>query len=193
MAISAIEERPKVDPRITRTRKLLREALGSLLAEKNFEAISVQDIAAASTVNRATFYAHFTDKFDLLDSMIRDDVASYLAREDPLQANDARQLLLGVGRNVFAFVATHRRCKIDREFEPQMQRSIDAQLREFLSARFPDCASMLIASALVGAAMGWRHESAEKSYEPVVSNIVDILVDGVASRMSAIRTIRPRV
>jgi AcrR family transcriptional regulator len=185
MAISAVDERIKIDPRITRTRKLLREALGSLLAEKNFESISVQDIAAASTVNRATFYAHFTDKFDLLDSMIRDDVAAYLVRDNPLEAGDARKLLLGVGRNVFAFVATHRACKIDREFEPQMQRSIDAQLREFLSARFPDCASMLIASALVGAAMGWRHESANKSYEPVVANIVDILVDGVGDRMAA--------
>ncbi len=176
-------ERPRTDPRVTRTRKLLREALASLLADKNFESISVQDIAAEATVNRATFYAHFTDKFDLLDSMIRDDVAKHLVQGDPLTAPDARALLVGVGKNVFAFVGTHRRCKIDREFEPQMQRSLEAQLRDFLLARFPHCASMVIASALVGAAMDWRYQSPNEPFEPIVANMVDILVDGVAERM----------
>ena len=60
--ISAIAERPpRVDPRVTRTRKLIRDSLTSLLAEKSFESISVQDIAERATVNRATFYAHFPE------------------------------------------------------------------------------------------------------------------------------------
>jgi AcrR family transcriptional regulator len=173
----------RTDPRVIRTRKLLREALASLLADKNFESISVQDIAAEATVNRATFYAHFTDKFDLLDSMIRDDVAKHLAQGNPLSDPDARTLLLGVGKNVFAFVGTHRRCKIDREFEPQMQRSLEAELKDFLLVRFPHCTSMVIASALVGAAMDWRYQSPNEAPAPIVSNMVDILVDGVAQRM----------
>ena len=61
--VSAVSERSsRVDPRITRTRKLIREALAALLAEKNFESITVQDIAERATVNRATFYAHFSDR-----------------------------------------------------------------------------------------------------------------------------------
>src|SRR5580698_11676218 len=103
MTVTTLEH-PRTDPRVTRTRKLLREALASLLASKNFESISVQDIASEATVNRATFYAHFTDKFALLDSMIRDDVAKHLVQGDPLTASDARALLVGVGKNVFAFV-----------------------------------------------------------------------------------------
>jgi AcrR family transcriptional regulator len=176
-------ERTRIDPRVTRTRKLLRDALASLLADKNFESLSVQDIAAAATVNRATFYAHFTDKFDLLDSMIRDDVATHLGQGDPLSRPDARALLLGVGKNVFTFVGTHRRCKIDRDFDPQMQRSLETQLREFLLVRFPHCAAMVIAAALVGAAMDWRYRSPNEPFDPIVTNMVDILVDGVAERM----------
>jgi hypothetical protein len=38
---------------------------------------------------------------------------------------------------------------------------------------------MLIASALVGAAMNWRHEAPKAPPEPIVANIVGILVDGV--------------
>ncbi|MBI4304912.1 MAG: TetR family transcriptional regulator, partial [Chloroflexi bacterium] len=45
------------DPRVKRTRKLLHDAFDSLLSEKSFEAITVQDIAERATVNRATFYA----------------------------------------------------------------------------------------------------------------------------------------
>ena len=133
--VSALAPRPlRVDPRVTRTRKLIRDALGSLLAENNFEAITVQDIAERATVNRATFYAHFTDKFALLDAMIRDDFARHLSQGDPLSIRETRSLLVAVGENTFAFVASHRRCKIDRDFEPQLQRSMEAELTDFLSS-----------------------------------------------------------
>jgi AcrR family transcriptional regulator len=37
---------------------------------KSFDEISVQDITEAATVNRATFYDHYTDKFSLMEAMI---------------------------------------------------------------------------------------------------------------------------
>ena len=57
----------QMDPRVRRTRQLLQQALDKLLQTKDFENISVQDIAEAATVNRATFYDHFPDKFALLE------------------------------------------------------------------------------------------------------------------------------
>lgn len=60
----------QVDPRIRRTRHLLQQALEKLLESKEFEDISVQDITEAATVNRATFYDHYTDKFALLECMV---------------------------------------------------------------------------------------------------------------------------
>src|ERR1700729_3732859 len=59
-----------VDPRIRRPRQLLQEALGKLLETKEFDKISVQDIAEAATVNRATFYDHYADKYALLECMV---------------------------------------------------------------------------------------------------------------------------
>lgn len=59
-----------VDPRVRRTRQLLQQALDKLLEKKQFDAISVQDIADAATVNRATFYDHYADKFALLKAMV---------------------------------------------------------------------------------------------------------------------------
>lgn len=60
----------KNDPRIFRTRKLIVDSFISLASEKDFNAITVSDITKKAMINRATFYAHFDDKFDLLDSTI---------------------------------------------------------------------------------------------------------------------------
>ena len=65
------EDCQRVDPRIRRTRQLLQEALRKLLEQKEFDKISVQDITEAATVNRATFYAHYEDKFALLGELTR--------------------------------------------------------------------------------------------------------------------------
>src|SRR6266852_5348684 len=61
----------KLDPRIRRTRHLLQDALKGLLEAKEFDKITIQDIAEAATLNRATFYAHYPDKFALLEELIR--------------------------------------------------------------------------------------------------------------------------
>jgi AcrR family transcriptional regulator len=179
MVSNAVAQGPRVDPRVTRTQKLIRDALMSLLAEKSFESISVQDIAERATVNRATFYAHFPDKFALLETITRDEVAAKLSEGDPLNASDTRELLRGVGRNVFGFVGQHRNCKIDRDFEPQFESAIEAQVAGFLQPSFGDCTALLIASALVGAAMNWRHQAPTMNPDPIVNTIVGVLVDGV--------------
>ena len=59
-------EPEKKDRRTRRTRQLLRSALLSLLKEKRYEEISVQDIIERADVARSTFYMHYVDKDDLL-------------------------------------------------------------------------------------------------------------------------------
>lgn len=60
----------KLDPRVKRTRGLIIKAFEELLAEKSFETIAVQDVTDKAEINRATFYAHFVDKYALLDYSI---------------------------------------------------------------------------------------------------------------------------
>jgi AcrR family transcriptional regulator len=57
------------DPRILRSRRMLMDALARLLMKKEFEDISVQEIADEATLNRATFYLHYPDKKALLRAM----------------------------------------------------------------------------------------------------------------------------
>ena len=57
------------DPRILRSRRMLMDSLARLLMKKEFEDISVQEIADDATLNRATFYLHYPDKNALLQAM----------------------------------------------------------------------------------------------------------------------------
>jgi hypothetical protein len=56
------------DRRVQRTQQFLEAALLSLIKEKEFDAISVQEIIDRANVGRATFYAHYDNKEDLLES-----------------------------------------------------------------------------------------------------------------------------
>ena len=70
----------KTDRRVRRTRKLIQEAFVSLILEKRYDKITVQNIIDRADVSRSTFYAHFQDKEDLLAS----NFASYAAQWDHL-------------------------------------------------------------------------------------------------------------
>jgi AcrR family transcriptional regulator len=57
------------DPRILRSRRMLMDSLVKLLTTKDFDDISIQEIADEATLNRATFYLHYPDKNALLQAM----------------------------------------------------------------------------------------------------------------------------
>jgi AcrR family transcriptional regulator len=78
-----LEREYKNDLRSKRTRRLLQTALSELMTEKRFHEISVQDITAKAEVNRATFYAHFDDKYQLLNMLIHDSFQSLLREQLP--------------------------------------------------------------------------------------------------------------
>lgn len=66
----------KEDRRIIRTRKVITDSFISLLKEKGFPDISVADLTEHAEINRSTFYAHYKDKFDLLDAVIEEKLTS---------------------------------------------------------------------------------------------------------------------
>lgn len=56
----------KVDRRVTRTRRLLHQALMELIRRKSYESITIQDLLDEADIGRSTFYAHYAGKDELL-------------------------------------------------------------------------------------------------------------------------------
>jgi AcrR family transcriptional regulator len=81
----------RIDRRVRRTRELLREALVSLVLQKGYERVTVQDIIDRADVGRSTFYAHFRDREDLLLSVFEEIRDAFEAYERALEGDGRRK------------------------------------------------------------------------------------------------------
>lgn len=59
----------KGNRRVLYTQKVIKESLLELLKEKDIHKVTVTDICKKADINRGTFYSHYKDAYDLLDSM----------------------------------------------------------------------------------------------------------------------------
>jgi len=164
-----ISEACRMDPRVKRTRQMFFDALRALLQEKSFEEISVHDLAERSTLNRATFYDHFTDKFALLEAMIDESFrARIFARMEASNGTckeGLRQLIL----SVCDFLTEHLgECpKSQHQFDPVVETRIKTVVRDFLGQALrkhhaPESEvglhSTMASWAICGAAFDWKRE-----------------------------------
>jgi AcrR family transcriptional regulator len=154
-----------LDPRIRRTRQLMQQALAKLLEKKEFEEISVQDIADAATINRATFYDHYTDKFSLLECMVGSRFHDLLAERD-LQFDAACQSALkAIVMALCDYLARMQGPDCKRQLEPHMETAIVAVVRRTLLdgvRRHPRADA--IAPEMVAATASWAIYGAVKEW-----------------------------
>jgi len=68
--------RHDVDLRVRRTRKVVQAAFIELVEERGFDANTVGDIAQRAMINRATFYRHYQDKYDLVEQIFQEVVTT---------------------------------------------------------------------------------------------------------------------
>lgn len=188
-----------IDPRIKRTRLLLQQALGKLLSEKDFDRISVQDIAEAATVNRATFYDHYPDKFALLECMVGQRFADLLAKRGVTFDGGCASALRAIVLGVCDYLAAMPRLECERQIqmEPHLEAAVIAVVRRMLSEgieRHPPSngvpAPILAATlswAIFGAAKEWVRTPDRTSSDAIADQIMALVapVFSAASSSSA--------
>lgn len=151
------------DPRVLRTRQLIGEAFRDLLQKKGFDAITIKDIAQRATINRATFYAHYEDKYALLEEiteqafheMIPEQVVN--AREFTDEICD--QLILLTHNYIVDF---YRICRIDSnafatlvddKIKKMLQQTIESILLKEDTRHKTDRDHVKIIAAMTGSAI----------------------------------------
>ena len=182
------------DPRVKRTRKLILDAFVELLKEKGFHAVSVQDIAAKATVNRATFYAHFVDKYGLLDHMVGEWFREVLSQRQlnatPFTINNLRRLIVTVLEAMAEFrghcVGPHQ--DLDTSIEARVQRELDGFLRGWFTLLPPgngrdrvsaETTSSVLSWAIFGAALDWSQNPSATPADERALQIVTLLTRGL--------------
>jgi AcrR family transcriptional regulator len=97
------------DPRILRSRRMLMDALARLLMKKEFDEISVQEIADEATLNRGTFYLHYPDKSALLKAMTESRFRDLIVRRS-ITFTDCNGALRAIALGVCDYLAESTGC-----------------------------------------------------------------------------------
>ncbi|UKS29410.1 TetR/AcrR family transcriptional regulator [Paenibacillus sp. HWE-109] len=88
----------RVDPRVLRTRQLIRDAFIELLYELELEKITVNRISERATINRVTFYLHYRDIPDMIDRFADDMINEIHAilKEFPNHPDSNMQMIIKI-------------------------------------------------------------------------------------------------
>ena len=115
--------------RVQTTKKLLREALTSLLADKPIQKITVKELCERAQLNRGTFYAHYKDVYDLLEQIEADLETDFFAALNPMLKAEENMTPPRVTKKVFECIeANADLCKViigpygDKEFGRRLLR-----------------------------------------------------------------------
>lgn len=133
----------KEDLRIIRTRKLLSNTLLDMMEEESIEKISVIDLCNRAMVNRATFYAHFEDKYHLLTfalEELKDELYAKFTKEAKLTTpTDTINSLMVMAIDFFFdkhnhianIIRNNRNGKVVSTIEESIAHSIKYQLSKY--------------------------------------------------------------
>src|ERR1700723_3201667 len=97
------------DPRVLRSRQMLMESLLRLLIRKEFDDISIQEIADEASLNRATFYLHYADKNALLQALTAARFRELIARRG-LSFSNCNGALRAIALGVCDYLAVTAGC-----------------------------------------------------------------------------------
>ncbi|MNC11750.1 DNA-binding transcriptional repressor FabR [compost metagenome] len=184
----------EADPRVIRTRRLLQDAFAALLQEKDFESITVRDIAERATVNRTTFYAHFVDKFEMLEAKLMESFMTIVNRRisghEVLNEETIQSIFLGVCdfHRGLSTMCKRRYTSLGLVFENQIKEKIQTILLSFIdkdkmqsgpNAQFLiNTASTMLSWGMYGAAYVWNNEGCLISAESFVKQTMPLLMNG---------------
>ena len=189
----------RLDPRVKRTRELLVKAFNELVAEKGHSGLTVQEIAERATINRATFYAHFRDQYELFDYVIseafREEMRRRLPASPELSEENLKVLILTVcdyleGLNTACSWS-------DRRFRPLIEARVQGELYELLLGWIevlqhktngkptpPEVVASVVSWAIFGAGLQWSRNESPRSAEEIADQIFSVIVGGLDGSVS---------
>lgn len=190
----------RIDPRVRRTREQLQTAFLTLMSEQAFQDITVQDIAERAGVNRGTFYAHYTSKFTLMDSILRERVRAVLEAAIPADAPVTRTNLHALTRTAIEFIGGVRETQCrpnDHAYvSPLLEMAVQQEMEAFISdwlLRLPRAgsppemslpmAATVVSWSIFGAALRWSRGVRDQSADAVAWQVVAALLKGVPTAL----------
>jgi AcrR family transcriptional regulator len=93
-----------IDPRVRRTHRILRDALTSLILEKDFASISIKEITERAEVAYITFFRHYESLDQLLMEVLDEGLGELMTRIETLAKQSDTSNLETEGRLIFEYI-----------------------------------------------------------------------------------------
>lgn len=174
------------DPRVLRTRQLIERAFEDLLNERGFQSLRVQDITDRAGINRATFYAHFTDKYDLMNYMVRQRFRTEIEKRTLNACHFSPQNLRALIIAVCEFIAEAQgHCKmpndqfeslVETQVRNQIQNLVQNWLEQEQATIYPEIAATATSWAIYGLAQQWSHDKNHLSVEDFADKVMPLVM-----------------
>ncbi len=181
----------KLDPRVKRTRSLILQAFMDLLPEKGFQSVSVQDITEKAGINRATFYAHFPDKYALLDHSIQQGFRAEIEKRmlDACHYSDENLKTLIITVSEYVSNANSHCKPSNPQFESLVEAQVKNQLQGLLQVWLEQddsdvdakTAATAASWAIYGLVLQWNHDKNKK--KPPAEKFADQVLPLIASNL----------
>ena len=94
----------KEDPRVRKTRRLLRDALVSLILEKDYASVTIKEITKRADVAYITFFRHFESIDRLLMEVLDEGLAELQGHIETLAKQSETSALETEGRLIFEYI-----------------------------------------------------------------------------------------
>ena len=179
----------KTDPRILRTRKLIMDSFIELSGKKEFKEITVKDITTEAMINRATFYYHFEDIYDLLEKVLSEVLLINLNRNIFEKSEINEESIICIFKAITNFqTSLSNRCH--RGYEDTIARIIREQLEvTFYKMLLKQYAmeedeslktiAVILSWGIYGASVEWKRISKEESPEEFIKSAIPFIMSGI--------------
>jgi AcrR family transcriptional regulator len=185
--------RAQDDRRVRYTRMVLKQSLISLLERKSIEKITVKEICERAELNRSTFYAHYSDPYDLL-RQIEDELLSeldtHLKRLNFISSETETFQLM---KTIFEYiVANADLCRAlmgeygDIAFQKQImmiiqeQRMVEWEHRREFDPEIVQYATLFGVSGSIGVIQKWLQSGMKKTASEMAEFIFKLMYQGLS-------------
>jgi AcrR family transcriptional regulator len=170
---------------VRRTQSFILDAFRALLEEKGFKSITVKEITERAGINRATFYAHYQDKFDLLNASLQAIFEEELERNALNVCHYSRDNLRALLTTVCRFIQnSSTNCKsVDSQFELIVEKQVRRQVQDLIemwlrnAEGVKDLKAVAVAASwtIYGLAEQWSQEPNRAPLEAYVDRVLPLV------------------
>ncbi|ADM69661.1 hypothetical protein GMA19_01843 [Paenibacillus polymyxa E681] len=179
------------DPRVIRTRRLILDAFIDQLNKKDFYTITINDITQKATINRATFYAHFQDKYALLETLLSEAFLEHVIKRIDAEAGLSERTIQKLILSLCDYHDTSNQCIHKyNSVAPILEEHIKNQLEHFIlqlitrgtsntDPRTLELAATILSWSIYGVTFRWNVEEKKESPTDLAGRAVPLIFNGV--------------